>query len=81
MDFIHWKGDFTVKLWTPDALPQALTSVSNVLKAIEMLESLQFCTGNNDVSYFCLQAARKGRFMDSTGKISAAYIACKFSHF
>lgn len=50
------------------ALPHSLSSVTNVRKAISRLESLHYCTGNEDEKYFSVQAARKGVFKDSTGK-------------
>lgn len=49
------------------ALPQVLTSLSNVRHSVEGLESLHFCTGNEDSKYFAVQAARKGVFKDPTG--------------
>lgn len=56
------------------ALPSCLCSVTNVRKVIDGLESLHYCTGNEDQKYFSVQAARKGVFKDSTGKTSVTSI-------
>ena len=55
------------------ALPQTLNSVSKVRRLIEGLETLKFCTGNEDEKYFPVQAARKGLFKDPTGVISCVF--------
>lgn len=55
------------------ALPQTLLSPTDVKRSIDGLESLHFCTGNEDARYFPLQAARKGVFKDSSGPYSPIY--------
>ena len=63
------------------ALPQTLNSVSKVRRLIEGLETLKFCTGNEDEKYFPVQAARKGLFKDPTGVISCVFKKHKLSLF
>ncbi len=50
-----------------DILTQRVVSVSGVIEVVRYIESCHLCVGNNDKRYFELQAARKGKFMDSTG--------------
>lgn len=58
-------------------LPQLLTTVSALRRVIEGVESLKFCPGNEDDKYFSVQAARKGIFKDSTGKICMKKLCLK----
>ena len=51
------------------ALPQVLTIVSTLMRVTECLDSMRFCPGNMDEKYFPIQAAKKGVFKNSTGKL------------
>ena len=43
------------------------SSVSRITELLERLDKAKLCFGNPDEKYFGMQAARKGRFMDSSG--------------
>lgn len=58
------------------ALPQTLSSVSSVRLSVKGLESMQFCTGNEDSKYFPVQAARKGIFKNPSGELHVIYKFC-----
>ena len=51
-------------------------SISKVLNLMERLESLQYCTGNEDEKYFPYRRQKKGQFMDSTGIVFFATFRC-----
>lgn len=60
---------------TPLAVfPCTIQSVATVSEVIQSLNCSHFCTGNADSQFFPLQVARKGVFMDSTGKYSYFHV-------
>ncbi len=48
-------------------LPVKLDSVHSISRAIQTLDSCNFCTGNEDERFHPLQAAKKGVFKDCAG--------------
>ncbi len=51
-----------------ERLPSIVKTVSGVEQALVLLQGAKICAGNSDENFQQLTRARRGRFMDSTGK-------------
>ncbi len=51
-----------------ERLPSVVTTVSGVEQALVLLQGAKICPGNSDENFQPLARARRGQFMDSTGK-------------
>ena len=56
-----------------ESLPTKITTISDVEKALVLLSNVKVCQGNPDERFQSLSKARKGCFMDSTGKWLCKY--------